>query len=60
MSTNLDLKQTEKASYQTGGLRRRHGDLSLGLVFILLGFYALTRAAFGPGWNMVFFLVVLV
>ena len=37
MSTNLDLKQTEKASYRLAAYADGTGDLSLGLVFILLG-----------------------
>jgi hypothetical protein len=59
MSTNLDLKQTEKASYRLAAYADGTADLSLGLVFILLGLYPLSRAAFGPDWNMLFFLAVL-
>jgi len=59
MSTNLDLKQTEKASYRLAAFGDGTADLTLGLSYILLGLYPISRAAFGPLLNAAFFLVVL-
>lgn len=56
MSTDLDLKQTEKESLKLAAYADGTSDISLGLVFILLGFYPLTRAALGPVLNMFVFL----
>ena len=60
MSTNLDLKQTEKASYKLAAFGDGLTDLTLGLILIALGLFPLTRAALGPSLNLVFFLVLLV
>lgn len=59
MNTQIDLKQTEKASYRLAAYGDGTADLALGMTFLLLGLYPLTRAAFGPSWNMLFFLAVL-
>jgi hypothetical protein len=59
MNAKLDLKRTEKASYRLAAYGDGTSDLALGLTFLLLGLYPLTRAAFGPDWNMLFFLAVL-
>lgn len=59
MSTNLDLKSTERASFKLAAHADGTSDISLGLVFVLLGCYAWTREALGPSWNMLFFLVML-
>ena len=59
MNANLDLKQTEKASFQLAAYADGTSDISLGLVFVLLGFYPLTRTFLGPILNMVVFLAAL-
>lgn len=60
MSTNLDLKQTEKASYKLAAFGDGLNDLTLGLILIALGTFPITRAAFGPSLNMLFFVMLLV
>lgn len=56
MSQNLNPKEAErkvqKLSAYTDGL----GDISLGLVMLLLGIYPLTRSMVGPELNVVLFL----
>jgi hypothetical protein len=59
MNANLDLKSTEKASFKLAAHADGTADISLGLVFMLLGIFPLTRAALGPSWNMVFYLAML-
>ena len=60
MSTQLDLKSTEKASYKLAAFGDGLNDLTLGLILIALGLFPITRAAFGPTLNaLVFFLVLL-
>jgi hypothetical protein len=59
MNTNIDLKGTERASYKLAAHADGLADITLGLVFVLLGFYPLTREAFGPTGNMFFFLAAL-
>ena len=59
MTNHIDLKSTERASYRLAAYADGTSDISLGLVFILLGCYAYTREVLGPGWNMLFFLVML-
>jgi len=59
MNTNLDLKRTEKASYKLAAYADGTADLGLGLVFFLLGLYPFTREAFGPSFNMLFFILAL-
>ena len=60
MSNQIDLKRTEQASFRLAAHADGTTDLSLGLIFTLLGFFPLTRAAFGPLLNMVFFLAFLI
>jgi len=59
MNDQFDLKSTEKASYKLAAYGDGTADLSMGLVFLLLGLFPLTREILGPSWNVVFFLVVL-
>jgi hypothetical protein len=59
VNRNIDLKSTEQASYKLAAHADGLADITLGLVFILLGFYPLTRGAFGPTGNMFFVLAVL-
>ena len=59
MNTNLDLKQTEQASFKLAAYADGTSDLSLGQVYILLGIYPYTRAQLGPAWNFPLFLGVL-
>jgi hypothetical protein len=59
MNDNLDLKTTERASFKLAGHADGTADISLGLVFMLLGIFPLTRAALGPSWNMIFYLAML-
>jgi len=59
MNAKIDLKQTEKASFRLAAYADGTADLSLGLVFLLLGLYPLTRELFGVYWNFPFFLLVL-
>jgi hypothetical protein len=59
MNANINLKQTERESFKLAAHADGIADITLGLVFILLGFFPLTRAAFGPTGNMFFFLAVL-
>ena len=59
MNTNLDLNKTQKASYKLAAFGDGLTDLTLGLILIALGLFPITRAAFGPTINLVFFLVLL-
>ena len=59
MNANLDLKKTAKASYKLAAFGDGLNDLTLGLILIALGLFPITRAAFGPSLNLVFFLVLL-
>jgi len=59
MNDQLDLKQTEQASFKLAAYADGTSDITLGLMFILLGCYAWTREALGPALNMVFFLAFL-
>jgi hypothetical protein len=59
MNNNLDLKSTEKASFKLAAYADGLNDLTLGSLLMLLGLFPLTRAAFGPSLNMVFFLVAM-
>lgn len=59
MSTKLDLKSTEKASYKLAAYADGTADLSLGLVMILLGIYPFSRNLLGAYWNFPIFLVAL-
>jgi len=59
MNANYDLKQTEKASFKLAAYGDGTTDLSMGLIFLLLGLFPLTRELLGPSWNVLFFLVVL-
>lgn len=59
MSTNLDLKQTERNSFKLSAYADGTADMSLGLVMILLGTYPITRELFGVAYNILFFFLVL-
>jgi len=59
MNDQLDLKQTEQASFKLAAYADGTSDITLGSMFILLGCYAWTREAFGAALNMVFFLAFL-
>jgi hypothetical protein len=59
MNANLDLKQTEKASYKLAAYADGTADISLGLVMILLGIYPTTRELLGVYWNFPLFLFAL-
>jgi hypothetical protein len=60
MNAQIDLKSTAKASYKLAAFGDGLTDLTLGLVMIALGTFPLTRAAFGPSLNMLFFVLLLV
>ena len=60
MKAQIDLKQTEKASYKLAAFGDGLTDLTLGLIMFALGLFPLTRSAFGPAWNMLFFVLLLV
>lgn len=60
MNTQIDLKSTQKTSFKLAAYSDGINDLTLGLILVLLGLFPLTRAAFGPSLNLVFFLVVLI
>jgi len=59
MSTNLDLKQTEKAGFKLAAYADGTADIGLGLVFLLLGIYPFTREQLGPVWTFPLFLAFL-
>jgi len=59
MNTQIDLKQTEKASYKLAAFGDGMADLTLGLSILLMGFFPLTRKAFGPVLNAAFFLAAI-
>ena len=59
MNKDLDLKSTERNSFKLAAYADGTSDLSLGLVFILLGIYPFTREQLGPAWNFPLFLVAL-
>ena len=59
MSNDLDLKKTEQESFKLATYADGTSDISLGMIFILLGCYSFTRELLGVGWNMVFFLIAL-
>lgn len=60
MDANLDLKQTQKASFKLAAYADGINDILLGLILALLGLFPITRAAFGPSLNMLFFLAALI
>jgi hypothetical protein len=60
MSTNLDLKSTERASFKLAAYADGLNDISLGLIMILFSTYSIIRAAFGVEINVLFFFAVLV
>ncbi|MFN2113833.1 MAG: hypothetical protein ACK2TT_11995 [Anaerolineales bacterium] len=59
MNAKIDLKGTEKASWKLAAYSDGTADLSLGLVFLLLGVYPFTRELLGPVWNFPLFLLAL-
>jgi hypothetical protein len=59
MNKNIDLKGAERASYKLAAYADGTADLSLGLVFLLLGIYPFTREQLGAVWNFPLFLLVL-
>ena len=59
MNAQLDLKSTEKASYKLAAFGDGLNDLTLGLILIALGLFPITRAAFGPTFNALFFVILL-
>jgi len=59
MNDQLDLKSTEKASFKLAAYADGINDLNLGLILVLLGFFPLTRSAFGPSFNSLFFILAL-
>jgi hypothetical protein len=59
MNKQLDLKNTEKASFKLATYTDGTADISLGLVFTLLGIYPFTRELLGPAWNFPLFLAAL-
>ena len=59
MNNNLDLKQTERNSFKLSAYADGTGDMSLGLMMILLGTYPITRELFGVAYNILFFFVVM-
>jgi hypothetical protein len=59
MSESTDLRQVQKRIYQMTSFEDGLWDLLLGLIFLALAIYPLTRELLGPEWNVVLFLVVL-
>jgi len=59
MNDQLDLKSTEKASFKLAAYADGINDLNLGLILVLLGLFPLTRSAFGPSFNSLFFILAL-
>ena len=59
MNAQIDLKGTERNSFKLTAYADGTADLSLGLVFLLLGIYPFTREQLGPVWNFPLFLVAL-
>ena len=60
MNNQIDLKSTAKASYKLAAFGDGLTDITLGLILVALGLFPLTRAAFGPSLNMLFFVLLLV
>lgn len=60
MNAQIDLKGTQQASFKLAAYADGINDILLGLILALLGLFPLTRAAFGPSLNMLFFLVALI
>lgn len=59
MNPNMDLNQTQKNSFKLAAYADGINDILLGLILALLGLFPLTRAAFGPSLNALFFLAAL-
>ena len=59
MSTNLDLKQTEKASFKLAAYGDGLNDISLGLTMATLSLYPVTREALGLTGNLLFLFAML-
>ena len=59
MNAQIDLKGTERNSFKLSAYADGTADLSLGLVFILLGIYPFTREWLGVYWNFPIFLIAL-
>jgi hypothetical protein len=57
MNAQLDIKNTEKASFKLANYADGTVDIGLGLVMILLGFNPLTRQSLGVTLNFILFLV---
>ena len=59
MSEQNLFKQVEQRTIQLINFEDGLWDLMLGLIFMALAVYPLTRQWLGPEWNLVLFLVVL-
>lgn len=59
MSETTDLRSVQKRIYQMTNFEDGLWDLLLGLIFLALAVYPLTRELLGPEWNVVLFLAVL-
>lgn len=56
MNPKFDLKGSERESFKLAAYTDGTADLSLGLVYLLLGVYPYTRKMLGPAWNFPLFL----
>ena len=59
MNKPINLTRAEKDSFRLAAYSDGTTDLSMGLIFALLGIFPLTRQLLGPTWNAVIFLVLL-
>jgi hypothetical protein len=59
MSQNAELRHAQQRTIRLLNYEDGLWDILLGLVFMLLALYPITRALLGPAWNMGFFLAAL-
>ena len=59
MNANINLKQTERESFNLATYADGTADISLGLLLFLMGIYPLTRELLGVNGNILFSLAVL-
>ena len=59
MSESPNLRDVQKRTLQLLNYEDGIWDLLLGFIFMLLAIYPVTRAALGPTWNLILYLVCL-
>jgi hypothetical protein len=59
MSSQMDLKDVEKRVIRMINFEDGLWDLLLGLIFMALAVYPVTRRLLGPEWNLVLFLAIM-